>query len=138
MPNWIVRCNKGRIAMEKGKKISEMTYDEIMDAIDDGIFDDKAFIKDLEEKMSPDDKKDPLFLAYKASVISEEERTAEESIYLKTFEMAFELSELLVQKPDGLVGFKDGVDSELNEALDNMHKKYEEVTGRKMPKWREK
>lgn len=134
---------------KKRKEISEMTKDEIMDGIDDGslIFNDKAFIKDIEEQMSPEQKEDPLFIAYKASVTPEEEQTPKERMYLKVFEMAFEMTQYMGVGKDNRIGFVSKVEPAANAAydslrdhVDKLHQEYEKMTGRKFakPKWREK
>lgn len=140
------------MAKQKFKKISELTEDEIMEAVEDGrlIFDDKAFIKHFEENMPAEQKEDPLFIAYKASTKPEEERTYQERIYYKIFDTAFNL----IHEMTG--GYDDGEEHEpepfvskaepaanaafdsFRDHVDKLHQEYEEMTGRKFakPKWR--
>lgn len=137
------------MAKKKRKEISEMTEDEIIEAIEDGrlIFDDKAFIKNIEEQMSPEQKEDPLFIAYKASVTPEEEQTPKDRYYLKVFEMAFDMTQYMGVRKDNRIGFVSEVEPAANAAFDSLrdhvdklHQEYEKMTGRKFakPKWREK
>ena len=54
-------------------------------------FDDKAFIAAAEENMTEEEKRQPLFIAYRASTKPEAERTVLERTYYKMFASAFDL-----------------------------------------------
>lgn len=54
-------------------------------------FDDKAFIAAAEENMTEEEKRQPLFIAYRASTKPEAERTVLERTYYRMFASAFDL-----------------------------------------------
>lgn len=54
-------------------------------------FDDRAFIATAEENMTEEEKRQPLFIAYRASTKPEAERNAVERAYYKMFASAFDL-----------------------------------------------
>ena len=54
-------------------------------------FDDRAFIATAEENMTEEEKRQPLFIAYRAATKPEAERNAVERAYYKMFASAFDL-----------------------------------------------
>lgn len=88
-------------------------------------FDDAAYIAHLEKTLPQEEKDSPLFLAYKASVKPEKERTQKERINLKIFELAFSLSDTLLEVDDTntvrIKKFESKAEPELNAVFDMLY-----------------
>jgi len=103
-------------------------------------FDDAAFISHLKETLPQEEKDSPLFLAYKASVKPEKERTQKERLDLLPFKLLFATLPLLTtNKKTKKIGLKKNIKSEevlksIASAADKLHQELEEMEGRKIPK----
>jgi len=63
-------------------------------------FDDRAFIATAEENMTEEEKRQPLFIAYRASTKPEAERNDVERAYYQMFASAFDLVSALQENAD--------------------------------------
>ena len=89
--------------------------------------DDKRIIEHLEKTMTDEEKKSPSFIAYKALIKPEEERTDQEKINCEISEAAFGLAQILAKDSrrkksnPTKIDFRSVVDPILNETFDSRY-----------------